>query len=120
VEITITKISTRYLHGDPHSSDITNIYLVVENGREFRVAHRTHAHGSSLALEDEEGILYTDHDENSVRRQVITVGKICGVSIESDDVVEGLSPWALRGVVLANRLGRRSARTEATQSERSS
>jgi hypothetical protein len=103
MEIRIKKIGTRYLNGDVSASDITNTFLVNQNGREFFITYRSHTHGSSLGLAAEEGILYTDRDDNTVHRQVITVGKICGISIESDEVVEGLSPWALRGVVLANR-----------------
>jgi hypothetical protein len=102
-EITIRKIGTDYLNGDFRSSDITNTYLVVNDGKEFVINLRTHVHGSNLALSGHEGVLYADTDENTVRRQVITVGKSCGISIESDEVVEGLSPWALHGVVLANR-----------------
>lgn len=102
-EIKIERIATHYLNGDPESRDVTNTYRVVNGDKEFRIECRSHTHGSSLGLAAEEGILYTDRDDNTVHRQVITVGKICGISIESDEVVEGLSPWALRGVVLANR-----------------
>ena len=102
-EIIIDKIATHYLNGDPESRDVTKTYRVVNGDKEFIIACRTHAHGSSLGLAGEEGILYTDRDDNTVHRQVITVGKICGISIESDEVVEGLSPLALRGVILANR-----------------
>ncbi len=38
-------------------------------------------------------------------RQVIAVGQSCGINIESDEVVEGLSPWAIRGVIMAERSG---------------
>jgi hypothetical protein len=34
---------------------------------------------------------------------VITVGQVCGIGIERDEAVEGLSPWAIRGVIMAER-----------------
>ena len=103
MDITIMRIGTQNLNGDPDASDVTNTYLVIDNGKEFRITCRTHSHGGNLGIAGQEGILYTDEDDNTVRRQVITVGKICGISIESDEVVADLSPWALRGVVIADR-----------------
>ncbi len=103
MEIKITRIGSNNLNGDPDASDVTNTYLVIDDGKEFRITCRTHRHGSSLAIAGQEGTLYTDRDDNAVRRQVIAVGKICGISIENDELVEGLSPWALRGVVIAER-----------------
>jgi hypothetical protein len=103
MDIKILRIGTQHLNGDPDASDVTNTYLVIDNGKEFRITYRTHSHGGNLGIAGQEGILYTDKDNNTVRKQVITVGKICGISIESDELVEGLSPWAIRGVVLADR-----------------
>jgi hypothetical protein len=103
MDITITRIGTQNPNGDADASDITNTYLVIDNGKEFRITCRTHRHGGNLGIAGQEGILYTDEDDNTVRRQVIAVGKTCGISIESDEVVEGLSPQALRGVVIADR-----------------
>jgi hypothetical protein len=103
MDIRIVRIGTRNLNGDPDASDVTSTYLVVDNDKEFRITCRTHSHGGNLGIAGQEGILYTDKDDNTVRRQVIAVGKICGISIESDEVVEGLSPWALRGIVIADR-----------------
>jgi hypothetical protein len=103
MDITITRIGTQNPNGDADASDITNTYLVIDNGKEFRITCRTHRHGGNLGIAGQEGILYTDEDDNTVRRQVIAVGRICGISIESDEVVEGLSPRALRGVVIADR-----------------
>ncbi len=103
MEITIRKIKTEYLNGDPESSDVTSTYLVIEDGKTFRIKYRNHVHGCSLSLEGQEGLLYTDIEERRVRRQVFTVGKICGISIECDEPVEGLSPRALRGIILAHR-----------------
>jgi hypothetical protein len=103
MDIKITRIGTQHLNGDPDASDVTNTYLVIDNGKEFRITYRTHSHGGNLGIAGQEGILYTDKDDNTVRKQVIAVGKICGISIESDELVEGLSPWAIRGVVFADR-----------------
>jgi hypothetical protein len=103
VEITIERVGTTNMDGDPDTSDVTNTYLVIENGKEFRITYRNHRHGANLGIAGQEGILYTDRDDNIVRKQVIAVGKVCGITIESDEPVEGLSPWALRGVVLADR-----------------
>jgi hypothetical protein len=103
MDIKIMRTGTQHLHGDPDTSDVTNTYLVIDNGREFRITCRTHTHGGNLGIAGQEGILYTDEDDNTVRRQVIAVGKTCGISIENDEVVEGLSPRALRGVVIADR-----------------
>jgi hypothetical protein len=103
MDIKILRIGTLNLNGDPDASDVTNTYLVVDNGKEFTITCRTHCHGGNLGIAGLEGILYTDEDDNTVHRQVIAVGKICGISIESDEVVEGLSPRALRGVVIADR-----------------
>jgi hypothetical protein len=103
MEISIRRIGTEKLRGDRDASDVTNIYKVIDNGREFTITYRSHRHGGTLGLAGQQGFLYTDADTERVRRQVISVGQICGISIESDDAVEGLSPWALRGVIMAER-----------------
>lgn len=101
--ISVRRIGTEKLHGDHDGSDVTNIYKVIDNGREFTVIYRSHRHGGNLGLAGQRGFLYTDADTDTVRRQVITVGQVCGISIESDEAVEGLSPWAIRGVIMAER-----------------
>ena len=78
---------------------------MIDNGREFTITYRSGRHGDSLGLAGERGFLSTDIDTNTVRRQVITVGQTCGVLIESDEAVEGLSPSALRAVIMAERSG---------------
>ena len=35
--------------------------------------------------------------------QVLDIGRDCGLKIESDEPVEGLSPRSIRGVILADR-----------------
>lgn len=101
MEIKIRRVGTVDRNGD--GSDVTNTYAVIDSGKEFLITLRTHARGSSLALVGHEGFLYTDRDTNTVRRQAVSVGRSCGIIIDADEIVEGLSPWALRGVVIADR-----------------
>jgi hypothetical protein len=98
VEISITRVSTDKTNGD--GPDATNTYLVIENGREYSITCRSHRHGRSLALKGQEGSLHIDSDTNRVYRQVVALGGGCGLII-NDVVVEGLSPWALSGVIRA-------------------
>jgi len=100
MDIRIRRIATVDANRD--GSDVTNTYSVLDGGREFCITLRTHAHGANLGLAGREGFLYTDKEAGTVRRQVLSVGKLCGIVIEADEVVEGLSPRALRGVVAAN------------------
>jgi hypothetical protein len=103
--IKLRRIGTEKPHGDLDASDVTNIYKVIDNGREFTITYRSHERGGNLGLLGQEGFLYTDTDADAVCRQVITVGQSCGINIESDEVVEGLSPWSIRGVIMAERSG---------------
>jgi hypothetical protein len=100
VEIKIKRIETQDIRGD--ASDVINTYIVIEKGKEFRITCRTHRHGSSLGIAGKEGFLYSDRDDNTVRRQVVAMGGACGLNI-NDELVEGLSPRAIRGVVIADR-----------------
>jgi len=101
MKITIKHIEKQLNRGD--ESDITNIYRIIENNKEFLITCRTHRHGSNLGLAGQKGILYTDSDNNKVCFQVIDIGRDCGLKIESDEPVEGLSTWAIRGVIFADR-----------------
>jgi hypothetical protein len=103
VEIKIKKVGTQTIHGDPDASDVTHTYRVIDDGLEFAIAFRSHSHGCSLTIAGEEGILYTDKESNTVRRQVLAVGRGCGIGVESDELVAGLSPWSIRGVMLAEK-----------------
>lgn len=103
MEIKIEKIEGQRINGDPGASDFTDAYRVMDNGNEFVITFTSHRYGSNLGIAGQKGILYTDPDSRTVRLQVIGVGRGCGVSIESDEPVQGLSSWALRGVILANR-----------------
>jgi hypothetical protein len=100
--ISIKRVETCYLRND--KTDRVNTYLVIEKGREFRVTFRTHTHGRSLGLAGATGILYTDSEDNRVHLQAAAPCGACGLNIE-DQVVEGLSPAALRGVIKAEQIG---------------
>ena len=80
---------------------ITTFY-VVQNGRMFRITCRSNRYGRSLGMEEKEGLLYINRDDNMVHWQVVALGGGCGLLID-DDPVEGLSPWALRGVIFAEK-----------------
>jgi hypothetical protein len=101
MKITIKHIEKQLNRGD--ESDITNIYRIIENNKEFLITCRTHRHGSNLGLAGQKGILYTDSDNNKVCFQVIDIGRDCGLKIESDEPLEGLSTLAIRGVIFADR-----------------
>jgi hypothetical protein len=103
MEIRIKRVESETMSGDPATSDVTNTYRVIDDGLEFIIAFRSHSHGCSLTIAGQEGILYTDKDSNTVRRQVLAVGRGCGIGVERDELVAGLSPWSIRGVMLAER-----------------
>ncbi len=104
--ISIRRIGAESLREGKGASHLSNAYEVVDHGREFVIVFRSHSHGCTLGLEGQQGFLYVDGESNTVRKQVITVGNSCGISIQSDDVVDGLSPQAIRGVIMAERRGK--------------
>ncbi len=104
MEIRIRRIGTQTRDGD--ASDITNTYRVTDNGTEFTITFRTHRYGCMLGIAGEEGFLYTDDEAPVVRRRIVSVGPACGTSVSFDEPVEGLSPWAIRGVTIVERSGR--------------
>ncbi|MDR2018393.1 MAG: hypothetical protein LBQ00_05940 [Syntrophobacterales bacterium] len=111
MEIKIRRTGDQVVNGDPGALDVTNTYRVTEGGREFHITFRSHRYGASLGMAGKDGVLYTDKDENSVHRHVLAVGRGCGIGVESDELVEGLSPMAVRGVILA---GQRNVTGEIT------
>jgi hypothetical protein len=98
VEITINILGVQDVNGD--GSDIITTYLVIENGKEFRITCRSNRYGRNLGFEGKKGLLYVNRDNNLVHWQVVALGGGCGLLID-DDPVEGLSPWTLRGVIFA-------------------
>lgn len=99
MEIKIKKTAMQVLTGN--ASGVINTYMVRENGKEFLLIRKSHTHGSSLSIAGKEGILYIDSDDNRVHRQVVALSGACGLNTD-DELVEGLSPWALRGVRMAD------------------
>lgn len=82
-------------------SGTVNMYTVVEDGREFFLARTSHTHGSNVGIANKEGILYVESDDGKVHHQVARPGGACGLNTD-DEVVEGLSPLALRAVLMAD------------------
>jgi hypothetical protein len=93
--LTVTEVLTG------NAAGIINTYRVTENGREFLLTRKSNAHGSSVGIAGKEGILYVDCDDNRVHRQVVALSGACGLNTD-DELVEGLSPWSLRGVRMAD------------------
>jgi hypothetical protein len=99
MEIRIRRTGSSTLTGNVPGT--VNTYLVVEDGREFRLARTSHTLGSSIGMAGREGILYVDSDDNRVHHQVVAPGGACGLKTD-DEVVEGLSPFTLRAVLMAD------------------
>jgi hypothetical protein len=99
MEIKIRKIGSKILTGN--ASGVISTYTVVENGKEFLLTRTSRTHGSNLGIAGKEGILYVDSDDNKVHRQVVALSGACGLNTD-DEVVEELSRFALRGVIVAD------------------
>jgi len=99
MNIKIKKINTQVLTGN--ASGVINTFRVTENGKEILLIRTSRIHGNSIGIAGKDGILYVDREDNLVHRQVVALSGACGLNTD-DEVIEGLSPWALRGVILAD------------------
>lgn len=99
MNIKIKKINTQVLTGN--ASGVINTFRVTENGKEVLLTRTSRIHGNSIGIVGKEGILYVDSEDNRVHRQVVALSGACGLNTD-DEVIEELSPWALRGVILAD------------------
>lgn len=97
MEIKIRRTDSRVFTGN--LSRTVNTYMVIEDGREFLLVRTSHMHGSSIGIAGREGILYLDSDDNRVHHQSAVPSGACGLNTD-DEVVEGLSPLALRAVLM--------------------
>ena len=102
MEIRIRRTGSRALTGNVTGT--VNTYMVVEDGREFLLDRTSHTHGSAIGIAGKKGILYVESGDGKVHHQVVTPGGACGL-ITDDEVVEGLSPLALRAVLMADQCG---------------
>ncbi len=100
MEVIIKRIDLDASKENSNISGKKNTYLVIDNNKEFKIICNLHIHGNSLCLAEKNGTLHTDMDTNKVYRQIVAPGGGCGLII-NDEVVEGLSPWALQGIIIA-------------------
>ncbi|MBP8625227.1 MAG: hypothetical protein KBI10_00830 [Syntrophorhabdales bacterium] len=80
----------------------TNLYIVKENNKEFKLVCRFNDFSSTICLADKKGTLHVNDEANRVIRQIVELSGACGLNV-TDEPVDGLSPTALRGVVFAER-----------------
>lgn len=99
MEIRIKKIHSETLAGN--LPGVANTYLVIEDGREFRIIRTSHRLGNSIGIEGKKGILYVDSDDNKVHWQVAAPSGACGLYTD-DEVIGGLSPFTLRAVLITD------------------
>ncbi|OPY65222.1 MAG: hypothetical protein A4E63_03086 [Syntrophorhabdus sp. PtaU1.Bin050] len=99
MEIRIERVDSHEVNGDP--SDVVTTYIVRENGKEFQITCRSCRDRRTLGITGKEGSLYIETEDNTVRRQTVALGGGCGLLID-EEPVEGLSPLALRGVLMAD------------------
>lgn len=99
MEIRIKRVASNALTGAV--SGRVNTYRVKEEGREFLLTRTSHTLDSSTGIAGKKGILYVDSEDGMVHHQVVAPGGACGL-ITDDEVVEGLSPLALRAVLMAD------------------
>jgi hypothetical protein len=102
MEIRIRKVGSSTLTGNVPGR--VNTYRVTEDGREFLLTRTVHTLDNSIGIAGRKGILYVDGEDNRVHHQVATPGAACGLNTD-DEIVEGLSPLALRAVLMADQCG---------------
>jgi hypothetical protein len=98
MEMTIRLVGVKETGG--HVPERVTTFVVTDDGREFAVTCRIHAHALKLGLEGREGFLVVDEDDGMVRLHQVALGGGCGL-IFNEERVEGLSARALRAVVEA-------------------
>lgn len=99
MSVRIKKIEGVKAHGAVVGT--ANTYLVVDGEREFIITCTFHPHhGTKLTLAEKEGTLHIESESNTVVRQMVALGGGCALAIR-EEVVEGLSPSALRTLIEA-------------------
>lgn len=84
------------------SSDITGLYTVFSEGKEFKIACIFNQFGNTISLFGERETLHINEETNEVVKQNVKLSDACGINI-TEEPVSGLSPTALRGVIFAER-----------------
>jgi len=101
MHITIKKMNPH--HSATGEDAVSTTFIVVDDNKEFRIIHRSHRFGRSLSLAGKDGTLHVNSEDNKVYVQNVALGGGCGLLID-EEPVEGLSPLAVRSIILAEQL----------------